>query len=109
MLGRHGSPCSLRRPAYDWEAEVRLKPRHVFLKIEPLARYSPLAPILCSRHYGRDCMFNHGHELGRVSADEIAATSLDALVYHEYLDPLYSIPRTDKLVAADVNEPPWNR
>ena len=66
---------------------MRLKPRHVFLKIEPLARYSPLAPILCSRHYGRDCMFNHGHELGRVSADEIAATSLDALVYHEYLDP----------------------
>ena len=24
---------------------MRLKPRHVFLKIEPLARYSPLAPI----------------------------------------------------------------
>jgi FtsP/CotA-like multicopper oxidase with cupredoxin domain len=88
---------------------VKLKPRHIFLRIEPLSRYSPLAPIACARHYGRDCMFNEGHELGRVSADEIAATSLDALVYREYLDPNYTVPRTDKLIAADVNEPPWDR
>lgn len=88
---------------------MNLKPRHIFLKIEPLARYSPLAPVVCSRRYGRDCMFNVGHELGRVTADEIAATLLDALVYREYLDPGYTTPRTDKLIAADVNEPPWDR
>jgi FtsP/CotA-like multicopper oxidase with cupredoxin domain len=88
---------------------MKLKPRHVFLKIEPLARYSPLAPIACSRHYGRDCMFNHGHELGRVTPAEIAAASLDALVYREYLDPHYQVPNTAKLVPADVNEPPWDR
>jgi FtsP/CotA-like multicopper oxidase with cupredoxin domain len=88
---------------------MKLKPRHVFLKIEPLPQYSPLAPIACSRHYGRDCMFNHGHELGRVTPAEIAAASLDALVYREYLDPLYQVPNTVKLVPADVNEPPWDR
>ena len=88
---------------------MKLRPRHIFLKIEPLAGYSPLAPILCSRHYGRDCMYNVGHELGRVSADEIAATLLDGLVYREYLDPGYTVPRTDKLIDADVNEPPWDR
>ncbi len=88
---------------------MHLKPRHIFLKIEPLARYSPLAPIVCSRKYGRDCMFNQGHELGRVTADEIAASTLDALVFREYLDPGYTIPNTAKLVPADVNEPPWSR
>ena len=88
---------------------MTLKPRHVFLKIEPLARYSPLAPVLCSRHYGRDCMFNHGHELGRVTPAEIAAATLDSLVYREYLDPHYTVPNTSKLVPADINEPPWNR
>ena len=104
------TPCVLRlAEPTTGRPEVKLRPRHIFLKIEPLTRYSPLAPIVCSRHYGRDCMFNAGHELGRVSADEIAATLLDALVYREYLDPGYTIPRTDKLIAADVNEPPWNR
>ena len=45
--------------------------RDIFLKIEPLASYSPLAPIVCARRYGRDCMFNPGHEYGRILADEI--------------------------------------
>jgi FtsP/CotA-like multicopper oxidase with cupredoxin domain len=83
--------------------------RDIFLKIEPLLSYSPLAPVICSRHYGRDCMYNDGHEYGRVGADEILASTLDALVYREYFDQHFSIPNTAKLVPADVNEPAWNR
>jgi FtsP/CotA-like multicopper oxidase with cupredoxin domain len=83
--------------------------RDVFLKIEPLADYSPLAPIACSRRFGRDAMLRPGHELGRVQPSEIVATTLDALVYREYLDGHYTVPNTAKLVPADVNEPPWDR
>ena len=106
---RHGSPCTCGRPADDREAEVRLKPRHVFLKIEPLARYSPLAPILCSRHYGRDCMFNPGHELGRVSrrGDRCGVARRSRLP--RVPGPGVHVPKTAKLIAADVNEPPWYR
>ena len=84
-------------------------PRHIFLKIEALASYSPLAPVPCGRRYGRDCMFNQGHTLGRVDPREITEATLDALVYHEYLDPGYTQPRRTKLVEADLNEPPWDR
>jgi len=90
-------------------AGIKLKPRDIFLRIEPLARYSPLAPIVCSRHYGRDCMRNHGHELGRIPPQEIHGAAVDALVYREYLDPHYTIPNRAKLIPADVNEPPWER
>jgi FtsP/CotA-like multicopper oxidase with cupredoxin domain len=88
---------------------MKLKRRDVFLRIEPLERYSPLAPLPCARHYGRDCMFNTGHELGRVSPQEIATATVDAVVYREYLDPHYSVPNRAKIVEADVNEPPWER
>ena len=88
---------------------MKLRRRDIFLKIEPLPSYSPLAPMVCARRWGRDCMFNIGHEYGRVGADEILASTLDALVYREYLDPHFSIPNKVKLVPADVNEPPWDR
>src|SRR5260370_22793121 len=83
--------------------------RDIFLKIEPLLNYSPLAPVLCGRRYGRDCMFNSGHELGRLTPQEIVEATLDGLIYREYLDPDYTTPNTAKIIAADVNEPPWNR
>ena len=83
--------------------------RDIFLQIEPIANYSPLAPILCARRYGRDCMFNEGHELGRIPAEEILATRIDALVYREYLDGDYSQPNTAPLVPSDSTEPPWHR
>ena len=86
-----------------------LQRRDIFLKIEPLLSYSPLAPVVCARRYGRDCMYNVGHEYGRIPAEEILASTLDALVYREYLDPHYTIPNTAKIVPADVNEPVWNR
>src|SRR3977135_1531411 len=83
--------------------------RHVFLKIEPMAAYSPTAPVPCGRRYGRDCMFTADHTLGRLDPQEITEAALDALVYREYLDPVYTQPRRTKLVQADVNEPPWAR
>jgi FtsP/CotA-like multicopper oxidase with cupredoxin domain len=83
--------------------------RDIFLKIESLPSYSPLAPVACARHFGRDCMFNPGHESGRVSAEEILASTADGLVYRQYLDAHYTIPNKAKLIEADVNEPPWDR
>src|SRR5262249_10529184 len=83
--------------------------RDIYLKIERVPGYSPLAPIRCARHYGRDCMRNPGHEIGRVTAQGIFSTSFDAVVSHRYQDAMYPTPITDKLVAADVNEPPWDR
>lgn len=83
--------------------------RDVYLRIEPLAAYSPLAPVLCSRRWGRDCMRMPGHELGRVPPTEIFAATIDAVVYRQYRDPGYQHPVTDALIPADENEPPWNR
>jgi FtsP/CotA-like multicopper oxidase with cupredoxin domain len=83
--------------------------RDVFLQIEPVADYSPLAPLLCSRRYGRDCQFHEGHELGRIPAGEILDARVDALVYREYTDNSYTVPVTSPLVPADENEPPWDR
>jgi FtsP/CotA-like multicopper oxidase with cupredoxin domain len=83
--------------------------REFFLQIEPVLAYSPLAPIRCARHYGRDCMRGSGHEIGRVTPEEIFGTTFDALVYRRYHDAAYTLPVTDPLVAADVNEPPWDR
>jgi FtsP/CotA-like multicopper oxidase with cupredoxin domain len=85
-----------------------MRERDIFLKIELIKDYSPLAPLLCARRYGRDCMFTSGHESGRIPASEILSASLDALVYREYLDANFSVPNTKKLIDADVNEPPWN-
>ncbi len=83
--------------------------RDIYLKIEPLNDYSPLAPFICARRYGRDCMFNEGHESGRIPASEIIEALVDALIYREYFDGHYTIPNTGKLVQPDANEPPWNR
>lgn len=88
---------------------TELKRRDIFLKIEPLSGYSPLAPIICARHYGRDCMFGEGHEYGRLTPAEIFGATLDALVYREYLDPDYTIHNTKKIIESDANEPPWDR
>ncbi|MCP2247328.1 Multicopper oxidase with three cupredoxin domains (includes cell division protein FtsP and spore coat protein CotA) [Lentzea aerocolonigenes] len=78
--------------------------RHVYLRIEEIAGYSPAEP---SPHgaYRRDCMRNTGHEDGSIPLSEVNARRLDALVYREYLDPDYLIPKPDKLVLSDVNEP----
>jgi hypothetical protein len=83
--------------------------RDIFLKIEQIDNYSPLAPVICARRYGRDCMYSSGHEYGRIPPHEIFSASLNALVYRQYLDPDYTIPNKNKIIEADVNEPPWQR
>jgi plastocyanin len=86
--------------------------RNVFLKIERIPDYSPVAPdthVSPPIVYARDCMRNMGHEDGTIPDDEVAARRLTALIYREYLDPQYLIPKPDKLVAADVNEPAFTR
>jgi FtsP/CotA-like multicopper oxidase with cupredoxin domain len=88
---------------------MHFRRRDIFLKIESLLSYSPVAPVACARHFGRDCMFNSGHESGRIPAQEILGSTADGLVYREYLDSHYTTPNKAKLIEADVNEPPWNR
>jgi plastocyanin len=82
--------------------------RHVYLKIERIEHYSPVFPSdhnIGAAEYGRDCMRGHGHENARIPQAEIDARSLTAVTYREYLDSGYLIPKPDKLIAADVNEP----
>lgn len=80
--------------------------RNVYLKIEQIADYSPVEPSgHAAANYRRDCMRNPGHEDGTIPMSEVDARRLDALIYREYLDPGYLIPKPDKLVLADVNEP----
>lgn len=84
--------------------------RHIYLKIERIENYSPVKPqdkVAPPIQYGRDCMRNHGHENGLIPQAEIDARSLTAVVYREYLDSGYLIPKPDKLIAADVNEPAY--
>src|SRR5687768_9309257 len=57
--------------------------------------------------YGRDCMRGHGHENTLIPQVEIDARAVPAVIYREYLDSGYLIPKPDKLIAADINEPPY--
>jgi FtsP/CotA-like multicopper oxidase with cupredoxin domain len=85
--------------------------RNLYLKIQTIRGYSPVAPdthVSPPIQYGRDCMRNVNHEDGLIPADEIAARSLTALIYREYLDAGYLIPKPDKIVLADINEPAFN-
>jgi plastocyanin len=87
-----------------------MKCRDIYLKIEQIIGYNPVAPDDAEHgRHGRDCMRNHGHEDARVPDAEMARRRLDVLVYREYLDAAYTVPRTDPLVADDINEPRWDR
>jgi FtsP/CotA-like multicopper oxidase with cupredoxin domain len=82
--------------------------RNIYLKIEQIAAYNPVSPEpkpTPPRAYRRDCMRNMGHESGIIPASEVDARAFTAVVYREYLDSAYTIPKPDKIVAADVNEP----
>ncbi|HKQ75726.1 MAG TPA: galactose oxidase-like domain-containing protein [Blastocatellia bacterium] len=85
--------------------------RHIYLKIERIEGYSPVHPqehVVPPIQYGRDCMRNEGHENALIPQSEIDARRLDAVVYREYLDSGYLIPKPDKLILADINEPVYN-
>ena len=84
--------------------------RHIYLKIERIEHYSTVFPHdhpIAPAEYGRDCMRGQGHENGLIPQAEIDARAVPAVVYREYLDSGYLIPKPDKLIAADVNEPPY--
>jgi plastocyanin len=86
--------------------------RHIYLKIEQVFSYSTVEPefkVMPPKQYRRDCMRNPGHESAVIPSAEVEARRLTALVYREYLDPGYLVPRPDKLVSADVNEPVFSR
>jgi FtsP/CotA-like multicopper oxidase with cupredoxin domain len=86
--------------------------RDIYLQIEPVYEYSPVEPDPMPPppvQYRRDCMRNPGHEDGTIPASEVEARRLTALIYREYLDPGYLVPKPDKIVLADVNEPPFHR
>ena len=53
-------------------------------------------------------MRGEGHENAFIPEAEIQARSLTAVVYREYLDSGYMIPKPDKLILADINEPVFN-
>lgn len=89
-----------------------MAPRDIYLKIEKISDYSPVEPdghVSPPIQYRRDCMRNMGHEDGTIPDDEVAARRLTALIYREYLDPQYLVPKPDKLIAADINEPAFPR
>jgi FtsP/CotA-like multicopper oxidase with cupredoxin domain len=86
--------------------------RHIYLKIESILEYSAVNPDPMAGapiRYGRDCMRNMGHEDGTIPVAEINARTMTALVYREYLDPTYLVPKPDKIVSADLNEPAYHR
>lgn len=86
--------------------------RDIYLKIEAIAGYSPVEPddhVSPPIVYRRDCMRNVGHEDGTIPLDEVNARRLTALIYREYLDAHYLVPKPDKLVATDINEPAFTR
>ncbi len=89
-----------------------MAPRNIYLKIERISDYSPVEPddhVSPPIQYRRDCMRNEGHEDATIPVDEVAARRLTALIYREYLDPQYLVPKPDKLIAADINEPAFTR
>ena len=84
--------------------------RHIYLKIEPLRNYSPVAPDDAEHHNHRiDCMRMMDHEDGKIPPAEIDRRRLGALVYREYLDAKFTVLKTDPLIAADINEPRADR
>ena len=86
--------------------------RDIYLKIETISGYSPVEPddhVTPPIVYRRDCMRNMGHEDGTIPVDEVNARRLTALIYREYLDSHFLVPKPDKLIAADVNEPAYTR
>lgn len=85
--------------------------RDIYLKIEPINDYNPVNPldhVPAGVKYKRDCMQHGDHHQGVIPPAEVDARAVEAVVYREYLDPDYLIPKVDKLVEADINEPSFD-
>jgi FtsP/CotA-like multicopper oxidase with cupredoxin domain len=80
--------------------------RHIYLKIEGVPNYSPVAPDDAEHNkYRLDCMRNMDHMDATIPQSEVNRRMLNALVYREYLDASYNVIKDDPLIAADINEP----
>ncbi|MGV8711907.1 MAG: galactose oxidase-like domain-containing protein [Nitrosomonas sp.] len=80
--------------------------RHIYLKIETIPNYSPVAPDDAEHHKHRlDCMRNMDHADATISETEVDRRSLNALVYREYQDAAYTMLNDAPLITADINEP----
>ncbi|GJL75335.1 galactose oxidase-like domain-containing protein [Nitrosomonas sp.] len=85
--------------------------RNIYLKIEQIEDYSPVEPDEKAPppiEYRRDCMRGEGHLDGTIPASEVKARSLTALTYREYLDSGYVLPKVDKIIRNDINEPVYD-
>src|SRR5262245_2717848 len=76
--------------------------RDIYLRIEPVFDYFTVP-------WRKDCGFNTGHADGTIPLSEVYARRMTALIYREYLDAGYLIPKPDPLIATDINEPPFAR
>ncbi|MBL8483617.1 MAG: DUF1929 domain-containing protein [Rhodocyclaceae bacterium] len=107
---RHDGVCILQLPKKRKPPPYRCDPRHIYLKIEKLLAYSPVDPDADAHGmYRRDCMHGEGHDNGQMPDAEVSQRSFDAIVYREYLDAAFTVPRTTAMVPADVREPVWYR
>jgi hypothetical protein len=103
LLSSYGS--NLAQPPADRGGDV-VQRRDVYLKIERLLAYSPVAPDDAEHHrYRVDCMHGMDHEDGTIPVAEIERRRLDAVVFRQYRDAGYTDLETAPLVAADINEP----
>jgi len=90
--------------------DPRSRCRRIYLRIERLQSYTPVAPDETDHmRYKIDCMRGPGHEDGTIPPNEVELRRLDAVVYRRYLDAAHTVPDTSPLVVADINEPPWDR
>src|SRR5690242_9548953 len=88
-----------------WETRI-MQIRHIYLKIEGVPNYSPVAPDDAEHNkYRLDCMRNMDHMDATIPQSEVDRRMLNALVYREYLDASYNVIKDNPLIAADINEP----
>jgi plastocyanin len=107
----HKTDVKLLVPFERWRGRVPCKGicdiHKVFLKIERLPAYSPAEPNGDAHGmYRRDCFRNPGHEDTVIPDTEVDLRRLDAVVYREYTDATFTTLKTDKLIQADILEPP---
>lgn len=78
--------------------------RHIYLRIEAVPNYSPVAPDDAEHHKHRlDCMRNMEHTDTTIQQAEVDRRSLDALAYREYLDAAHAAVKNTPFIAADIN------
>jgi FtsP/CotA-like multicopper oxidase with cupredoxin domain len=98
----HDEPCPHPKPPD--------RCRNVYLKIEKLPAYSPVAPDDAEHDkYRLDCMRNPLHDDATIPNAEVEQRRLEAVVYREYLDAAYTVANTAPIVPSDINEPRFDR